>query len=59
MSNQNELDDATLDKAIDQAISFDGSPVTEHDRRVMKQLWKEYVKNKKASPAGAEDVERT
>ncbi|WP_278930182.1 XRE family transcriptional regulator [Limosilactobacillus oris] len=56
MSNQNELDDATLDKAIDQAISFDGSPVTEHDRRVMKQLWKEYIKNKKASPTHVENA---
>lgn len=56
MSNQNELDDATLDKAIDQAISFDGSPVTEHDRRVMKQLWKEYIKNKKASPTDVENA---
>ena len=54
----NSLDDAALDEAIDHAISFDGSPVTEHDRQVMKQLWKEYIKNKKASPAGAEDVDR-
>lgn len=58
MSNQNELDDATLDKAIDQAISFDGSPVTEHDRRVMKQLWKEYIKNKKASPNDVENEKK-
>lgn len=49
------LDEQLLDEAIDHA----DHPVAEHDRRVMKKLWKEYVKNKKASPAGAEDVERT
>lgn len=47
MNNQNELDDATLDKAIDQAISFDGSPVTEHDRRVMNSSGKNTLKIKK------------
>lgn len=57
MDNQNNLDNATLDEAFDHAISFDGSPVTDHDRRVMKQLWKEYIKNKKASPTGVENAE--
>ena len=49
----NNLDDAALDEAIDHA-SFD-HPVTEHDRWVMKQLWKEYIKNKKASPIDVEN----
>lgn len=35
-----------LDDAIDGAMSFDGRPVTEHDRRMMKQLWKAYIENK-------------
>ena len=55
ISSHNNLDDAALDEAIDHAISFDGSPVTEHDRRVMKQLWTEYIKNKKASPTDVEN----
>lgn len=58
MNNQNELDDAILDKAIDQAISFDGSPVTEHDRQVMKQLWKDHIKTKKASPTDVENARK-
>ena len=32
--------DIDLDRAIDNAMSFDGKPVTEHDRKMMKQLWK-------------------
>lgn len=35
-----------LDEAIDHAMSFDGHSVTEHDRRMMKQLWKAYIENK-------------
>lgn len=35
-----------LDKAIDNAMSFDGKPVTEHDRKMMKQLWKAYMAGK-------------
>lgn len=35
-----------LDKAIDNAMSFDGKPVTEHDRKMMKQLWKAYMVGK-------------
>lgn len=38
--------DIDLDKAIDNAMSFDGKPVTEHDRKMMKQLWKAYVAGK-------------
>lgn len=52
----NNLDDAALDETIDRA-SFD-YPVTEHDRRVMKQLWKEYIKTKKASPTDVENARK-
>lgn len=38
--------DIDLDKAIDNAMSFDGKPVTEHDRKMMKQLWKAYMTGK-------------
>lgn len=51
----NSLDVTALDKAFDN-VSFD-PPVTEHDRQVMKQLWKEYIKNKKASPTHVENAD--
>ena len=38
--------DIDLDRAIDNAMSFDGKPVTEHDRKMMKQLWKAYMAGK-------------
>ena len=38
--------DIDLDKAIDNAMSFDGKSVTEHDRKMMKQLWKAYMAGK-------------
>lgn len=52
----NNLDDAALDETIDRA-SFD-YPVTEHDRQIMKQLWKDHIKNKKASPTDVENAEK-
>lgn len=51
----NNLDDAALDKAFDNA-TFDHS-VTVHDRLVMKQLWKEYI-NKTASPTHVENAKK-
>lgn len=39
-------DDIDLDRAIDNAMSFDGKPVTEHDKKMMKQLWKAYMAGK-------------
>lgn len=42
-SNKSDTD---LDRAIDNAMSFDGKPVTEHDRKMMKQLWKAYMAGK-------------
>lgn len=38
--------DIDLDRAIDNAMSFDGKPVTEHDRKMIKQLWKAYMAGK-------------
>lgn len=38
--------DIDLDRAIDNAMSFDGKPVTEHDKKMMKQLWKAYMAGK-------------
>lgn len=35
-----------LDEAIDNAMSFDGQPVTDHDRKVMKNLWRAYLSSK-------------
>ena len=43
ISDKSNID---LDKAIDNAMSFDGKPVTEHDRKMMKQLWKAYMAGK-------------
>lgn len=56
ISNDNRLTDNKLDKIFDNS-SFD-HPVTEHDRQVMKQLWKEYIKNKKASPNDVENEKK-
>lgn len=43
ISDKSDID---LDKTIDNAMSFDGKPVTEHDRKMMKQLWKAYMAGK-------------
>ena len=36
----------TIDEAANSVMSFNGAPVTEHDRQVMKSLWKSYLENK-------------
>ncbi|WP_242363606.1 helix-turn-helix domain-containing protein [Limosilactobacillus antri] len=36
----------SLDEALDNVMSFDGKPVTEHDKKVMKQLWEAYLASK-------------
>lgn len=38
--------DLSLDEAVDSVMSFDGRPVTDHDRQMMKSLWKSYLENK-------------
>lgn len=39
-------DSLSLDEAVDSVMSFDGRPVTDHDRQMMKSLWKSYLENK-------------
>ena len=41
-----KLDVMTIDKALDPITSFNGKPVTEHDKKVMKDLLVSYLKNK-------------
>lgn len=36
----------TLDEAVDSVMSFEGRTVTDHDRQMMKSLWKSYLENK-------------
>lgn len=47
-SDSNKLleTDGTVDGALGTIMSFDGKPVTEHDRQVMKGLLESYLKNK-------------
>lgn len=47
----NDLDNTALDKTID-------CPVTEHDHQVMKRLWKDHIKNKKAFPTDVENARK-
>ena len=35
-----------IDEALGTIMSFDGKPVTDHDRKVMKSLLESYLKNK-------------
>lgn len=39
--------DGTLDSALGTIMSFDGKPITNHDRKVMKDLLESYLKNKR------------
>lgn len=36
----------SLNEAVDSVMSFNGKPVTEHDRKMMISLWKSYLENK-------------
>lgn len=45
-SISNEVTDADLDRALDNAHSFDGKPMDEHDRQIIKGLLKGYFENK-------------
>lgn len=38
--------DKDIDEALDEAMSYNGKPLTQHDREVMKQLLKAYLENK-------------
>lgn len=45
-NNKTKSDSLSLDEAVDSVMSFDGRPVTDHDRQMMKSLWKSYLENK-------------
>ena len=39
--------DIDLDSAIDNSVAYDGKPITDNDREVIKDFLKEYFANKK------------
>lgn len=39
--------DIDLDTAIDNSVAYDGTPITEHDREIIKNYLNEYFSNKK------------
>lgn len=39
--------DIDLDSAIDNSVAYDGTPITEHDREIIKNYLNEYFSNKK------------
>lgn len=36
-----------IDKAIDKSVAYDGTPITDNDRMIIKDFLKEYFTNKK------------
>ena len=43
-----ELDlEVDIDKAIDNSVAYDGTPITDNDRMIIKDFLKEYFTNKK------------
>lgn len=43
---KHKSNDLSLDEAVNSVMSFNGRPITEHDRQMMKSLWKSYLENK-------------
>lgn len=39
--------DIDLDSAIDNSVAYDGTPITDHDREIIKNYLNEYFSNKK------------
>ena len=39
--------DADIDTAIDNSVAYDGTPITDNDREIIKDFLKEYFANKK------------
>ena len=39
--------DINLDSAIDNSVAYDGTPITDHDREIIKNYLNEYFSNKK------------
>lgn len=47
-SNDDENKDKELDEMLDEARSFDGHPITDNDRALLKDFLKSYYKNKES-----------
>lgn len=47
-SNDDENTDKELDEMLDEARSFDGHPITDNDRALLKDFLKSYYKNKES-----------
>lgn len=45
-TNNKSDNELSLDEAVNSVMSFEGRPVTDHDRKMMKSLWKSYLENK-------------
>lgn len=45
-SKADQVHNATVDEALGTIMSFEGQPVTEHDKKVMKNLLESYLRNK-------------
>lgn len=45
-TNKKSDNELSLDEAVNSVMSFEGRPVTDHDRKMMKSLWKSYLENK-------------
>lgn len=45
-SKADRVHNATVDEALGTIMSFEGQPVTEHDKKVMKDLLESYLRNK-------------
>lgn len=41
-----KIHEMTVDQALGTIMSFDGKPVTDHDKKVMKDLLESYLRNK-------------
>lgn len=46
LGRDDSFDNIDIDKALDNAMSYDGKPLTEHDRNIIKNLLKTYMENK-------------
>ena len=46
LNGKDSKEKLSLDEAIDSVMSFEGRPITEHDRQMMKDLWKACLANK-------------
>lgn len=42
-----DIPDPDLDTAIDNSVAYDGTPITDHDREIIKNYLNKYFSNKK------------